>query len=71
MTGLTSQAAIEEFLKQGVHNRIVKRAIWPSGNYLVLDGNDVLRANTEGTHSELTPQDLEATDWTLDEEEFL
>ena len=71
MTGLSSQTAIEEFVKQGVHNRIVKRAIWPAGNMLVLDGNDVYRLNTEGTMSERTDEDLDATDWFLDEGEFL
>lgn len=71
MTGLSSQTAIEEFVKQGVHNRIVKRAIWPEGNLLVLDGNDVLRLNTDGSMSELTTMDLDATDWILDEGEFL
>ena len=71
MTGLTSQDAIEEFLKQGIHNRIVKRAVWPEGNMLVLNENDVFRKNTEGTESELTSEDLAATDWTLDENELL
>ena len=71
MTGLTSQDAIQEFLNQGVHNRIVKRSIWPRGNVLVMDENDVFRRNTEGTMSELTNEDLAATDWTLDEGEFL
>ena len=38
---------------------------------LVLNENDVFRKNTEGTESELTSEDLAATDWTLDENELL
>ena len=71
MDGLTSQTVIEEFLKQGVHNRVAKRAGWPAGNTLVLNGEDVLRLNTDGTMSELSDEDLGASDWALDEHEFL
>ena len=71
MNGLTSQVAIEEFLKQGVHNRVAKRAIWPDGNTLVIDGDDVLRLNTDGTMTELSTEDLNATDWAINEHEFL
>lgn len=71
MNGLTSEVAIEEFLKQGVHNRVAKRAIWPEGNTLVQVGEDVFRLNADGTTSELTDEDLEATDWALNEHEFL
>ena len=71
MDGLTSQVAIEEFLKQGVHSRVAKRAVWPTGNTLVQDGEDVLRLNTDRRMTELSDEDLDATDWTLNEHEFL
>jgi hypothetical protein len=71
MDGLTSQTAIEEFLKQGVHSRVAKRAVWPTGNTLVVDGEDVVRLNADGTMTELTDEDLDATDWALNEHEFL
>ncbi len=71
MDGLTSQTAIEEFVKQGIHSRAAKRASWPAGNILFLNGEDVLRLNSDGTLTELSDEDLDATDWTLNEHEFL
>ena len=71
MDGLTSQVAIEEFLKQGVHNRVVRRSFWPAGNLLVMNGDDVFRLHGDGVMTELTDEDLRATDWTLNEHEFL
>jgi len=71
MDGLTSQTAIEEFLKQGVHTRIVRRASWPIDSVLIADGEGVLRTHPTGDTSELSDEDLAAEDWTLDEGEFL
>lgn len=71
MDGLTSQTAIEEFLKQGVHNRVVRRRSWPVGNLLAMDGEEVFRLHLDGTMTELSGEDLDATDWALDEHEFL
>lgn len=72
MDGLTSQVAIEEFLKQGVaHSRKVWRRAWPLGNLLVEKDGSVARMDREGILTELTEEDLNAIDWTLDEHEFL
>lgn len=71
MDGLSSQVAIEEFLKQGVHNRVATRAAWPTGNLLVIDGEGVSRSHPTGVLTELTEEDLDANDWMLNEDEFL
>ena len=71
MDGLTSQTAIEEFLKQGVHDRIVRRSSWPMGMVLVLDGEDVLGLDSLGNQFELSSEDLAGTDWAINEREFL
>lgn len=71
MDQLTSEVAIEEFLKQGVHNRIVRRPMWPVGDLLAIDGEGVARLSTDGALYELTGEDLDATDWIIDETEFL
>ena len=38
---------------------------------MVQDGEDVLRLNTDRRMTELSDEDLDATDWTLNEHEFL
>ena len=63
--------AIEEFLKQGVHNRVAARAGWPVGTLLVQNGEGVAKVDLTGIVYDLSDADLDATDWTLNEHEFL
>ena len=71
MDGLSSEVAIDEFLKQGVHNRVARRSAWSIGSLLTTAGEEVFRLDSDGVMTELTNEDLSATDWTLNEHEFL